>query len=230
MNKERKIKEVKEETRQTSKLLAAAVIAAVVLFVFGLLLGNYIVSSRTAAFQQSEQKLLIHLIGLEVRDQVLDKSELCSLNWEDVWQEKVELGKMLSSLETRLGKENPDVMLRKEVYELIELKTLFLVQDIKDNCHEDYNIVLFFYTNKNNDPRGSAGGSEDQGLVLDQVVLEHNDQENGKKVNVFAFDVNSDNPATKAIISKYAVDKVPTLIINGEKYGYLVKEDIEKRV
>jgi len=227
MNKERKIKEVKEETRQTSKLLAAAIIAAVVLFVFGLLLGNYIVSSRTAAFQQSEQKLLIHLIGLEVRDQVVG-NDVCNLNWDDIWKDKVQLGQMLSSLEKRLGKENPDVLLTKEIYELIEIKTLNTVQNIKDNCHEDFDIVLFFYTNKNNDPRGSAGGSEDQGLVLDQIVFSHNEQGNGKKVNVFAFDINSENPATIALISKYNVQKVPTLIINGEKHDYMVGADIEK--
>jgi hypothetical protein len=188
------------------------------------------VSSRLQAFQQSEQKFLIHLIGLEVRDQILDKEGLCNLDWSDIWQEKVELGKMLSSLEIRLGKNDPGVLLRKEVYELIELKTLFLIQDIKTNCHEDFNIVLFFYTNRNNDPMGSAGGSEDQGLVLDQVVFDHNEAGNGKKVHVFAFDVNSENPATQALVSEYDITSVPTLVINGEKYGYLVKEDIEKLV
>ncbi len=230
MDKRKKIKEVNEETRQTSKLLVAAVIAAIVLFIFGLLLGNYIISSRLQVFQQSEQNLLTQLMGLEIRDQILDKSELCKLGWEDVWQEKVELGKMLTSLEVRLGKKNSDVMSRKEVYELIEIKTLFLVQEIKDNCHEDFDIILFFYTNKDNDPKGSAGGSEDQGLILDQVVFSHNEQGNGKKVHVFAFDVNSKNPATKALVSKYYVEKVPTLIINREKYDYLVQADIEKLV
>lgn len=230
MDKRRKMKEVKEETRSTSKLMIAAVIAAIILFIFGLLLGNYIVSSRLAAFQQSEQKLLITLIGLEVRDQVLNDEEVCNLDWSDVWKEKVELGKMLSSLEVRLGKENPEVVLRKEAYELIEIKTLYLIQNIKDNCHEDFDIILFFYTNKVNDPMGSVGGSEDQGLVLDQIVFDHNELGIGKSVHVFAFDVNSDNPATQAMVAKYSINKVPTLIINGEKYGYLVKGDIERLV
>lgn len=229
MDTRKKVKQVKEETRQTNKLMIAAVVLAGLLFIFGLLLGNYIISSRLSAFQQSEQKLFIQLMGLDVRDQILDKSEVCKLEWEDVWKDKVELGKMLSALEIRLGKNNPEVILRKEIYELIEIKTLFLVQDIKDNCHEDFNIVLFFYTNKNTD-MGSASGSEDQGLILDQVVFDHNEEGKGKKVHVFSFDVNSQNPATQAIISKYNIDKTPTLIINGEKYDYLMKEEIEKLV
>jgi hypothetical protein len=227
MDKRKKLQQVGEETKHTSKLMIAAVIVAIAVFVFGLLLGNYIVSSRISAFQQSEQKLLIHLIGLDIRDQVLENNT-CNLNWDDIWKEKVELGKMLSSLENRLGKQDKEVLLRKEIYELIEIKTLFLIQDIKDNCHEDFDIVLFFYTNQNNDPKGSAGGSEDQGLILDQVVFSHNEQGNGKKVNVFAFDVNSENPATRALISKYNVEKVPTLVVNGKKYDYLVQADLEK--
>ena len=230
ISKQRKIKEVKEETKQTSKLLIAAIIAAVILFIFGFLLGNYIVNNRMESFKQTEETFLVHLIGLEMRDQVLNSSDICSLDSNEVWSEKVDLGNMLSSLEVRLGKENPDVLLEKEVYELIEIRTLSLVKEIKDNCHEDFSIILFFYTNKANDPKGSVGGSDDQGIILDNIVSVHNYQGQGKKVYVFAFDINSKNPATRALVSKYDVEKVPTLMINGDKYGYLVQSQIEELV
>jgi len=222
------MKEVAKETRQTSKLLVAALVASLALFLLGFFLGNYVASSRIEQFRQGEEKLLSTIIGLEVRDQVIGNESVCNLNWDDIWAAKVSLGDTLNALEKRLGKENPDVMIQKEMYELIEIKTLMTVQNIKDTCHEDFDVVLFFYTNKKDDPKGLASGSEDQGLILDQIVFAHNNEGKGKKVHVFAFDVNSDNPATKALIAKYEIDKVPALVINGEKYSYTVTADLEK--
>ncbi|MCX6742271.1 MAG: hypothetical protein NTX24_03805 [Candidatus Pacearchaeota archaeon] len=227
MNKQNKMKEIAKETRQTSKLLVAALIATLALFLLGFFLGNYVASSRIEQFRQGEEKLLSSIMGLEVRDQIIGNESICNLNWDDIWGTKVSLGDTLTTLEKRMGKENPDVMLQKEMYELIEIKTLMMVQNIKDNCHEDFNIVLFFYTNKKDDPKGSAAGSEDQGLILDQIVFAHNNEGEGRKVHVFAFDVNSENPATRALIAKYEITEVPSLIINGEKYPYIVKADLE---
>jgi hypothetical protein len=228
MKKQEKMREVAKETRQTSKLMVAALIATVALFLLGFFLGNYIASSRIEQFRQGEEKLLSSIMGLEVRDQIIGNESICNLNWDDIWGTKVSLGDTLTTLEKRLGKENPDVMLQKEMYELIEIKTLMMVQNIKDNCHEDFNIVLFFYTNKKNDLKGSAAGSEDQGLILDQIVFAHNNEGEGRKVHVFAFDINSENPATRALIAKYGITKVPTLIINGQAFSYTIKEDLEK--
>jgi hypothetical protein len=228
MNNKDKMKEVSKETRQTSKLMIAALIVTIALFLLGFLLGNYVASSRIEQFRQGEEKLLSTIMGLEVREQIIGNESVCNLDWSDVWSSKVRLGDTLSALEKRMGKEDPDVMLQKEMYELIEIKTLMMVQNIKDTCHEDFNIILFFYTNKKNDPKGSAAGSEDQGLILDQIVFAHNNEGNGRKVHVFAFDVNSENPATKALIAKYGITTVPALIINGEAHSYTIKEDLEK--
>jgi hypothetical protein len=228
ITKKDKMKEVANETRQTSKVLIAALVASLALFLLGFFLGNYVASSRIEQFRQGEEKLLSNIMGLEVRDQVIGNESVCNLNWDDVWAAKVSLGDTLTALEKRLGKENPDVMVQKEMYELIEIKTLMMVQNIKDTCHEDFDIVLFFYTNKKNDVMGSAAGSEDQGMVLDQTVFAHNNEGQGKKVHVFVFDVNSENPATKALLVKYGITEAPTLVINGESYPYTVKEELEK--
>jgi len=203
-----------------------AFVLSIMVFALGLLLGNYIAMSKLKEFRETEEKFLIDLIAFDVRESIL-KEDVCKLNIYDLFKEKVALGRMLTRLEERLGKENRDVMAKKEIYELIQIKTLRYLEKIKTECHQDYNIVLFFYTNKKNDPKGSAEGCEDQGKILDQLVYEHNEKNKGKKIYVFSFDVNSQNLATKALMLKYNVTRVPALIINGESYGYLTKTELE---
>ncbi|MEM4152616.1 MAG: hypothetical protein QXK80_00635 [Candidatus Pacearchaeota archaeon] len=208
-------------------LLITALILATIIFLFGLLLGNYIAMTQLEEFKQTEERFLVDLVALEVRDSVLER-DVCNLDIEDLFEEKASLGKMLTELEKRLGKENEEVMAKKEIYELIEIKTLQQLEMIKYECGKEFNIVLFFYTNKKADPKGSVDGCEDQGKILDQVVYEHNEQKKGAPVYVFAFDANSKNQATKALILKYNITGLPTLIINGEKYSYLVKSELEE--
>lgn len=219
--------ELKKEKSNESLFLIVALIIAAIVFILGLLVGNYIAMSKLSEFKETEERFLVDLVAFEIRESVL-KEDVCKLSIEELFEEKVTLGKMLSNLERRLGKENEDVVAKKEIYELIEIKTLQYLKNIKEECNQEYNIVLFFYTNKKGDPKGSVDGCEDQGKVLDQIVYEHNDQGKGKPIYVFSFDINSKNLATNALILKYNVTSVPTLIINEESYGYLVKAELEE--
>ncbi len=222
----KRIEETKKESKQANKLLIGAVIATVVMLVLGLLLGNYLATSRIEKFQSVEESLLVQLIAIGFRSDMVEN--VCNIEWKSVWDQKIKLGQMLTSLEIRFGKGDPRLDTKKEIYELIEIKIIEMLNQIKDKCHEDISIILFFYTNERDDPKGSFGGSEDQGLVLDQVYLEHNQNNQGTKVYTFVFNINSKNAATNALISKYNITNVPALVINDKAYGYLVKADIEK--
>lgn len=218
--------EIKDKENE-HKFLIVALILSITVFLLGLLLGNYLAMSKLKEFRETEEKFIIDLLALEIRDSLLQEN-ICRLDPEELFEEKATLGKMLSELERRLGKENKDVIAKKEIYELIEIKTLQYLEQIKEECNTDHNIVLFFYTNKKGDPKGSVDGCEDQGKILDQIVYEHNVKKKGKPVHVFAFDINSKNQATRALILKYNVTSVPALVINGKKHGYLVKSELEE--
>lgn len=212
--------------QNSSWLFIIALVLSIVIFLFGMLLGNYIAMEQLNTFKQTEERLLVDLVALEIRDSVL-KEDICSLSSKDLFEEKQNLGEMLTELERRMGKENQEVLAKKEIYELIEIKTLQNLESIKKECNQNFNTVIFFYTNQKGDERGSADGCEDQGKILDQVVWDHNHQEQGKRVYIFAFDINSQNQATKALMLKYNITSVPELIINGNSYGYSIKEQIE---
>ncbi|MEM4703235.1 MAG: hypothetical protein QXP53_02010 [Candidatus Pacearchaeota archaeon] len=223
--KEKEI-EIRKETKRSNKFLIASSIATMIIFILGLLLGNYLATSRIERFQETEEMFLIQLLALESRDYFIEN--FCSSNWQDILDKKISLGQMLTVLEKRLGKDSPKLKNKKEIYELIEIKILELLEKTKKECHEDFNIILFFYTNKKNDPLGSVAGSEDQGLILDQVSQYHNEKKTGRKVYILVFDINSINSASIALRQKYNITKAPSLVINGKTFGYLTKDEIEE--
>jgi len=215
-----------EKKHNDNWIFIAALVFSAVIFLFGMLLGNYIANSKMNEFKQTEERFVVDLVALDVRESVLNES-VCKLNIDDLFEEKVALGRMMTDLEGRLGKENENVVAKKEIYELIEIKTLQYLEKIKTECGENFSTVLFFYTNKKNDTLGSVDGCEDQGKILDQVVYEHEHNQTASKVYVFAFDANSKNLATESLIEKYNITSVPSIVINRQVQGYSVKSELK---
>ena len=82
------------------------------------------------------------------------------------------------------------------------------IEEINEKCSQDFNIILFFYTNRKDDPLGKWQECEDQGYVLTQLGRESNN------TYVFSFDVNLYNPALNMLKYKYDIEKVPAIVIN----------------
>lgn len=209
------------------KLFTIALILSIFIFLFGVLLGNYIANQQLSVFKETEEKFLVYLIALEMRDNILAEENICLTDINELFEEKVKLGQMLTELERRLGKEDPDVMKKKEIYELLEIKTWQNLENIKQKCDKNFDIILFFYTNKKEDSKGSVYGCDDQGKILDQIVYDTRDLNGKETVFVLVFDANSNNLATKALMQKYNVTEVPSMVINDNRYGYLVKDELE---
>lgn len=218
VKKEKREKEEEKVKREIdlSKYVSIFAITALI-FILGIFLGNYIAHSRLGELEKAQQELIAQIMGLELKDALLKYGDVCSLTWQEIWKEKVETGKKMEKLEVRLGKNNPDVLRQKEIYELIEIRTWLLLREIKEKCEEDFEIILYFYTNKKDDPKGSWRQCETQGYVLDALYQRYPD-----KVNTFAFDVNTENPATDILQELYNITKVPSLVIKGKLYtGYM---------
>ncbi|PKM92226.1 MAG: hypothetical protein CVU81_01620 [Euryarchaeota archaeon HGW-Euryarchaeota-1] len=228
------------------KIFITALVFAVIIFLFGLLVGNYIVTSKMDEVRLSEESFIIDLLGMEMQDEISDE-HFCELDVEKSLRKKMVLGKMLTTLEERLGKENEDIIRKKEIYELIQIKIIKYLEKTKNECNRSTNILIYFYTNKQNDVMGSADDCNDESKIIENVVYDVNEKikknESDAKYNnannnaannaeyknniyVFAFDVNSENLATYALMKKYEIKGVPATIINGKKYDYLSKEDL----
>jgi hypothetical protein len=217
MEENRKIK------RKISRSAYIAVFCFVLLiFLLGILAGDWIAGLKSKELDKNQQKLTLELTGLELKDRLVNQKDICSLTWQDIWQEKVQLGTQINALESKFGKENEDVLFQKEIYELIEIRTMLLLEEMKLTCSQNISIILFFYTNNKDDPLGNWEACEDQGYILTQLGRDLNN------THVFSFDINVDNPAVNTLKNNYKIQKVPALVINGNFSDYKTLEEIKK--
>lgn len=193
----------------------------ILVFLLGVLLGNYLANLKVEEMNSMQDSLSAKLIGLELRYDLLRTGDICNLSWDDVWKEKIDMGSRMIALEVRLGKTNDAVLRQKEVYQLIEIRTLILLEEIKEQC-KDVDIILFFYTNKEKDSKGPVELSENQGFVLDSLYREY------PEVSIFSFDMNTENPAISALEEIYKIKTAPSIVINEKTYeGFISKKEIE---
>ena len=208
---------VEEHKRKVSKKKYTIVfVFTALVFLVGMAIGwqfsNYLVNEIT----HNEDVLRARLFGIELKYDLMKKWDICEISSDELWEDRVYLGKQISALEKRLGKEDSVVLIQKEFYQLVEIETYLLLEEIKEECEMDVKIILFFYTNKENDEMGNSAVSEEQGTFLDSIYNKY-----GNRVAVFAFDINTDNPALNTLRDMYNIKVAPTLVINGEVYeGY----------
>ncbi|MEK6840464.1 MAG: hypothetical protein AABX79_00745 [Nanoarchaeota archaeon] len=119
-------------------------------------------------------------------------------------------GRIIDDLERRLGKQNENVLLRKQFYSLIELEHFEFVRDFNKNCvkpwetEERINTIFFFYSNN----ESYLKDSEEAGRILESVV---NRNEN---LLVYSFDVDLSSNLVDKLERKYGVTESPTVVIN----------------
>ena len=184
------------------------------IFLVGIAIGWQFSNYLMRDIAHNEEILKAQIFGLELKYDLMKQGDICEISSSDLWMDRVQLGNQVDVLERRLGKQDKDVLVQKEVYQLVELETLLLLERIKEGCDLDVNVILFFYTNLEKDEKGSDTLSETQGAVLDNIYANY-----GNNVAVFAFDINTDNPALNTLRQIYDIEEAPTLVINGEAHG-----------
>jgi hypothetical protein len=98
---------------------------------------------------------------------------------------------------------------------------MLLINEIREKCNQSFTTIMFFYTNKKNDPLGRWEACEDQGYVLTQLGRELNN------TYVFSFDINIKNPAIDMIRSIYQIKSVPMLVVEDQAVGYRTLEELK---
>jgi hypothetical protein len=191
-------------------------------FILGIILGNYIANKEFKDVELNQQQLILQLNSFDLKAQIIAGSDICTSSLENFLKERADLGANLEAIESRIGKDKPEIRMQKEIYEMIELKTAAMLNDYNLKCSKSNMIIYFFYTNKEKDPLGNIAASEDQGYILNQFVRNNED-----KVHVFSFDINLRNSAIDALVSVYKIEKVPVLIINGKPYDYRTLDELE---
>lgn len=215
--------DVKRKKKKDITLILAAIFLTILIFLLGVILGNFLAKIKLNELRNTADSLTNMLVGLELKEKIIEEEGICNFKEDFLSEERSSMGRKLGYLEKKFGKNDPDVLVEKETYQLIEIRTLLLVEKTKESCNNNLSIVLFFYTNDEKDKKGNVDRCLLQGEALDTISRKY------QEVNIFSFDINTNNPAINALKQKYGVSIAPTVIINGEKYeGLKTSYEIEK--
>jgi len=202
---------------QTSKYIAAFAITTLI-FIVGILVGENISTSKMTELTELQEQLEAGTLGSELQFLIMSEHPCESLNSSLISDELFILGGKLDFMEKQLGKNNPDVLRLKEYYSLLEIKHWFFLKKAKNECSADYNLLLYFYSN-----RGDCETCEQQGNVLSYIHRKY------PGTNIYSFDANIDNPAVNAVKEIYGVKETPTIVVNNEVFSGLIdNRDLEK--
>ena len=173
------------------------------IFVIGILLSQTISSKSSKEILNTQKQVKNYILSLNLQSDIASEY-ICQVNVFDLTKEKLNLGQQIEILEKNLGKENEIVKDLKLDYSLLSIRQWLLIRQVKEKCNRNINIILFFYSNKNN-----PSESESQGYVLDYFY--EKDPEN---LVIYAFDIDEENPALDTIKSIYNIELAPSLVVN----------------
>lgn len=201
--------------------LAIAFVAASALFFGGLFLGNQLTSLQVKDIKSFQEDLTTSLTSLELRHALLQKN-ICGLsNVDDFSGELGDLGKKLEALEVRYGKGDLRILKLKEPYFLLEIRHYLLMQEAKDRCGADFDLILYFYSNDNQ----QCLQCNDQGYVLSYLQSKIGYD----KIKLYSFDIRSESPSVRTLIDLHEASEVPWIVINDISYNkFLSLEEVSE--
>jgi len=173
------------------------------IFLIGLVIGNKISNTKLSKVDTLEQDLRTDTVAMELQYLLLAEDPCSSANSTTLTEELYEIGSKLDFMEGSLGKKNKDVIRLKNYYSLLEIRHWLFMKKQKKECNIDNILILYFYSNL-----GDCNRCEEQGVVLNYLRKKYSD------VNVYSFDVNTNNMALDTVKTMFNVNKVPTIVIN----------------
>ena len=193
------------------------------IFVLGLYLG-----SKLDSYRIDDLKMQIGKSELDAESFIIEMGFVDSFSEnkcvivkpiiDELSGELGEIGKTLTKYDERgiFDKNEYDILKRR--YFILEIKAYTLRKELKEECDEDKNVILYFYDINNNEE------SLRQGYVLDSMVNRNQD------ITVFSIDREFKEPLLETVKRHYNVTKGPTIILNFNKKfeGFTSEAEIVK--
>ncbi len=174
---------------------------------------NHLNSLRVKDLNSTQEKLSVDILSLETQISLLESAP-CSIvgSSNDLTSELDDLGQRLSFTENQLGSNDPQVILLKKQYSLLEIRDYLVTQEFAKSCNTKQVTVLYFYSNNTS----NCADCDRAGYALSYL---HDTYPN---VRVYSFDYDLDLGAQMTLIStKKITGPLPAFVINGKTtYGF----------
>jgi len=197
---------MKKREFQDKKRYLWAFIIGTVLFLLVFLLTYFISYIEFQRVSNTQTNLAYNIFSHKLsytffEDKVCDESAYEQLTNDFNFQRAI-----ISDLERKMGKDSKIVIERKKFYTLIELEHFEFIQKLNSECKREFDTILFFYSNEENDLQKS----EDAGRLLDTLFLR-----NTENLIIYSFDINLDTSLIDDLKKRYNITSSPAIVING---------------
>ena len=211
---------MKHEPVDWKKYFFSFVITAII-FASALFLSNYFGQKKIAEIRNIQDKISIDILSSETQFSLLEESSCKDLGTGTLSTELGNLEDKLTYTESQRGHTDPEVLILKKYYSLLEIKDYLLMNKISQKCKKTPLSIIYFYSTDNNCP-----DCEKEGYVLTHL------RETYPELRVYSFDYNIDLSAVKTLISINKVqNKLPAIIVKDNiYYGFQSLEDMERSV
>lgn len=195
------------------------------IFIVGLLLGTSVGSAKVGYLENELTILKDSLENVELEFFFLDLMEdnitcnylLTQANY--LGSSAGELAQRLTNLENDKGVNEKDYLNLKTRYTWVLLKDWLYLERVKQICDADYNVLLYFYSNK----EGVCRSCIDQGFILSYYKEILDD-----KLMIFALDTEVNISMMQVLNMTYDLKELPAIILNNKKYeGFQSSEMIK---
>jgi hypothetical protein len=185
------------------KRIILAFVIATIIFFTGFLFSYSISYSKYQSILAVQDKIKYDLLALNLQGELISSS--CDLfDLSSFSKELDNMGVTMAVIETRLGKNNIDVMGQKKIYSILETQHFILVQKHNSECNNSIPIILFFYSNDNE----YVDNGETMGYILSTLKKET------KNIMIYSFDYDLDSDLVRTLKNKYKITEPNTIVIN----------------
>lgn len=200
-------------------LLAFLLTASV--FALGIFLGIIMSDYKITKIYDYERELMTNFLVQDIQSDLMEEDPCNFVSTGLASQELFRVGDRLDALEKDLGKDDEQVIGLKKYYNLIEIRDYLFYKKVNEECHKDFVLNLFFYSND----QKKCEKCEDQGFVLSYVRTKND------KIRTYSFDVDLGLPAIDYLTKFYKINDVPSVVFNEDVYyGFLDTEKVEEIV
>jgi hypothetical protein len=201
------------------KLLAVFSVTTLI-FVLGVLLGNFLSNQKLEKIDEIQQELKTDTMAIET-EYLLLSQEPCQENKTILLTDELyQINSKIDYMEGRLGENNAEILKLKDYYSLLEIRHWLLLKKIQGECGGNFNFIHYFYSNN-----GDCKQCKDQGFILLYIRKKFDN------VRIYSYDINNNNFALSALKKLYGIKNTPSIIINDKVLeGFTTKDQIEKEL
>lgn len=194
-------------------------LATTIIFAGGFYLSNIVIEKKISAISKLQQSLSIDILSLETQFSILNQAPCKNLNESTLTKELFDISQKLESVGNSLGNDNPDFLMLKKYYSILEIKHWLLLKKTAKECKMNLVSIVYFYGDKKTCPN-----CENQGFILTTL------REKYPFLRIYSFDYNLALAPLDTLKSLYKLKSdLPILIVNDDEiYGLKSKEELEE--